>query len=40
MNKHIYSILILKNYLKETFWEHIHYEIIMAGYQNISISCE
>ncbi len=43
MNKHIYRILILKNYLRETWGEHVPYEIIqliiMAGYQNMSISC-
>ncbi len=43
MNKHIYNILVLKNYLRETFGVHVPYEIIqliiMAGYPNISISC-
>ena len=43
MNKHIYNILILKNYLRETWGEHVPYEIIqliiMAGYPRISISC-
>ncbi len=43
MNKYIYDILILKNYLRETFGEHVPYEIIqliiMAGYPDISVSC-
>ena len=43
MNKYIYDILILTNYLRETFGEHVPYEIIqliiIAGYPRISISC-
>ncbi len=43
MDKYIYNILILKNYLRETFGEHVPYEIIqliiMTKYPRISISC-
>ncbi len=43
MKKYIHNILVLKNYLRDTFGVHVPYEIIqiiiMARYPKISMSC-